>query len=199
MSRKHTPAATKEGEVSPAVTPGHQPIGAVMKTTYPFFFTRRFFPPGLRRATVTLAALAALAWSGPAFCGEIHDAARRGDLVEAKALLKESPDLVFSKEDGQTPLLMAAAHGHKDVAELLLSDRAVVNEVDKGGRTSLHLAAAGGYEDVAELLLAHHADIDATDFEGKTPLYWAAATGNKDVAELLWMHGGAVWLRECPR
>lgn len=43
----------------------------------------------------------ALAWRSPAFCGEIHDAARLGDLVKVKALLKANPDLAFSRRRGE--------------------------------------------------------------------------------------------------
>ena len=45
--------------------------------------------PILRRATVMLVALA---WSSLAFCGEIHNAAKSGDLEKVKTLLKANPD-----------------------------------------------------------------------------------------------------------
>ena len=44
----------------------------------------------------------------------IHDAAEAGDLATVKALLKDNPDLVFSKDDsnsGGTPLHIAAFQG----------------------------------------------------------------------------------------
>jgi hypothetical protein len=41
--------------------------------------------------------LAALVRNGPAFCGEIHVAAEKGDLESVNSLLKENPGLVFSK------------------------------------------------------------------------------------------------------
>ena len=43
--------------------------------------------------------LVALVWSSLAFCGEIHDAAKDGDLEKVKALLKDNPDLVNSKDN----------------------------------------------------------------------------------------------------
>ncbi len=41
-----------------------------------------------RRASLSLFALVALTWSNPALSNEIHDAAKDGDLVKVKALLK---------------------------------------------------------------------------------------------------------------
>jgi ankyrin repeat protein len=59
----------------------------------------------------------ALACSTPAFCGEIHDATKAGNLAKAKALLKENPNLVLSKDNiGGMPLHWAAYGGHKEAA-----------------------------------------------------------------------------------
>jgi ankyrin repeat protein len=100
--------------------------------------------------------MVALAWSSLAFCGEIHDAAKSGDLVKVKALLKGNPDLVFSKDnDGRTPLHWAAAGARKDVVELLLVNQAEVNAKNKEGWTPLHWAALQGQKDMAELLRQH--------------------------------------------
>ena len=60
------------------------------------FFSRLSHSPIPRHAAVTLVVLA---WSSLAFCGEIHDAAKAGDLEKVKALLKDNPDLVFSKDN----------------------------------------------------------------------------------------------------
>jgi ankyrin repeat protein len=78
------------------------------------FFSRLSHSRVPRRAVV-LVALVTLAWSSVAFCDAIHDAAMNGDLAKVKAMLKANPDLVFSTEDGETPLHLAAMYGHKDV------------------------------------------------------------------------------------
>jgi hypothetical protein len=44
------------------------------------------------------ATLAALPCSSPAFCGEIHELAGRGDVESVNALLKGNPDLVSTKD-----------------------------------------------------------------------------------------------------
>ncbi len=144
----------------------------------------------LRSAPVMLAWLLALPWGSPAFCGEIHDAARNGDVAKVRALLKDHPDLVSSKgSTGETPLHVAAAKGFDDVAQLLLAQKANVNAQDDNGRTPLHLAAQGGHKDVLELLLASKAEVNAKDNKGWTPLHLAASRGHKEVAELLLADG----------
>jgi hypothetical protein len=90
-----------------------------------------------------------------AFCGEIHDAVKSGDLEKVKTLLKTNPDLVFSKgQGGWTPLHYAAKSGNKDVVEFLLEHKAEVNAEDNYGQTPLFLARNRN-PDIAALLRQH--------------------------------------------
>ncbi len=123
----------------------------------------------------------------------IIDAAKTDDLEKVQALLKNNPDLAFSKDgNGATPLHLAAARGHKDVAELLLAHGADVSAKNNVGDTPLELAAAKDHADVVELLLANNADVNAKNNYGQTPLIWAAINGHRDMAELLLAHGADV-------
>ncbi len=159
------------------------------------FFSNLFHSSIHGRALVVLAVLA---WSNVAFCGEIHDAARSGDLEKIKALVKSNPELAFSKDDkGETPLYWAAAWGHKDAAEFLLANKADVNVKDSDGYTPLHAAAQGGDKNLTELLLANKADVNAktavnaANSQAWTPLDMAVfMKHNKNVARLLRQHGG---------
>jgi ankyrin repeat protein len=133
-----------------------------------------------------LAFLVALGWSVPAFCDEIHDAAKNGDLAKVQELLKKNPSLASSKDNyGLTPLHWAAVNGNKALAELLLANKAEVNATNASGATPLHAAAMTGHETVAELLLANKAEVNAKNYDGLTPLYLAAMEGHKAVAERL--------------
>jgi hypothetical protein len=163
--------------------------------------SRLIHSPILRCAAV---ALLAMGWSVPAFCDGIHDAAAAGDLIKVKALLQHNPALVFSKADkyyGATPLHLAAGWGHKDVAQLLLDFKAVVDARNNHGYTPLYVAARSGHKDVVELLLANGADVNAKDNDGQTPLGAVLSEisnhrlpdrlpGLEDVAELLRQHSG---------
>jgi tetratricopeptide (TPR) repeat protein len=93
----------------------------------------------LIRSIVVL--LTMLALNIPAFCGEIHDAAKAGDFAKVKKLLKDDPKQAYSRDDvRKTPLHWAVQEAHKDVVELLLAKGAEVNAVDSFGFTPLYWA-----------------------------------------------------------
>ena len=154
------------------------------------FFCRVCHSPISRLAAVLLVALAlsCLAACGRKDVGggDIHNAAKAGDLEKVKALLKDHLDLVFNKDnDGRSPLHWAASYGHKNVVELLLANKAAVNAKDNNDGTPLLYATAGGRRDVVQLLLANKAEVNAKDKGGMTPLHLAASMGHKEMAELL--------------
>jgi hypothetical protein len=121
----------------------------------------------------------------------IFDAVYAADSAVVQALLYENPGLAFNRDSaGATPLLLAAAKGRMEIAELLLASKAEVNATAGNGRTPLHMAAANDHKDVVELLLANKADPNAKDNNGSTPLHLALAGGHMQVAELLRQHGG---------
>jgi len=118
---------------------------------------------------------------------EILDAVTSNDLERVKALLKETPALVLSRENrnGATPLHIAALNGNKDIVELFLAYKADANAKNNIGVVPLHVAADRGHTDVAVLLLTHGADVNAKMQYGMTPLHMAAGTGRKEMAALL--------------
>jgi ankyrin repeat protein len=122
--------------------------------------------------------------------GSLHEAAFNGKLEKAKALIKENPELVNSQSSyaSQTPLHLAVEYGHKDVAELLLANKADVEAKAYGGWTPLLNAVFGGHKDLVELLLAHKADVNVKDTAGRTPLHVAAENGYTEIAALLLAH-----------
>ncbi len=134
--------------------------------------------------------LAWFVWVGVACAGEIHDAARAGDVEKVKALIKTNPGLVNAKDDTRwTPLHFAAINGREDVVELFLSKGADVNAKNKSQRTPLHLAACFGHKDVVELFLSKGAEVNAKNKFGETPLDEAAKQGHKVVVEMLLSRG----------
>ena len=88
---------------------------------------------------------------------------------------------------GWTPLALAAANGHVEVVELLLTQYDVdANRKVDWGRTPLSVAAEKGHETVVKLLLERKdIEADAKDLFGQTPLSFAAEKGHETVVKLL--------------
>jgi len=99
-------------------------------------------------------------------------------------VLIASPKVDVSEVNGsdESPLMMAALKGQKDVVEKLLARDAAVN---KTGWAPLHYAATGGHVEIMKILLEKNAFIDAQSPNGTTPLMMAAMYGSAEAVKLL--------------
>ncbi len=114
-------------------------------------------------------------------------------------LLDHKANLESRNSLGETPLLIAARHGNREMVELLLNRGAIISaplirrtpggQPGDEGNTALHQVAENGYKSVAEVLLAHGADVTSLNSHQRTPLHFAAEKGFKAVAELLLVRG----------
>ena len=123
----------------------------------------------------------------------IAQATNKGDIQTVRALIKSNPNLVFDKDIyDTTPLHWAAKNGHRDVAELLVTNGANVNARNKYGDTPLHFAATAGSTEVVNVLLDQGAEVNIVDKVpiSQTPLEVAASHGHKEIVELIRAHGG---------
>jgi ankyrin repeat protein len=131
--------------------------------------------------------LVALVWRNLALGGDIFDAAKSGDLEKVRALLKSNPNLVFSNNSdaGFTPLHWAVRFSHKEVAELLLTNKSNVDATDGWGRTPLMFAVFDRDKEMAELLLQSNANVEFKDRTfGYSPLRWAMNNHNLELMQL---------------
>jgi ankyrin repeat protein len=127
--------------------------------------------------TFVCSALVMLACYSDGVCGEIHDAAKAGDLEKVKVLLRKNPDLVNEKgEYGWTALQFAVHSNRKEMVKLLLENKSDVNatEATCHDGTPLHIAAFSKDRAMAEILLAYNADVGSKDEYGRTPLHQTA-------------------------
>jgi 26S proteasome non-ATPase regulatory subunit 10 len=134
-----------------------------------------------------------------------------GDLGKVIAHLEVNPEHALvrdDREEGDSPLHIAAMAGHKDIVVLLLAKGADINARANLGRTPLHWAAWNGHYEVARILVAHGANVNAkvsgkTTFPisgggmpkaeiGSTALHYAAYEGHLDICELLLENGADV-------
>ena len=68
-------------------------------------------------------------------------------------LIGRGSRLSARNDGGDTPLHLAAAHGHTETVRLLLSNKANCNLVNEHGNTPLHYACFWNNEDIAVLLI----------------------------------------------
>ena len=78
---------------------------------------------------------------------------RRG--ADGAMLVEVDP---LTRLDQRTPLHQACAHGHTEVARILLQAGAEVNRGDLYDWTPIHIAARHGHAAIAKLLLEHGAN-----------------------------------------
>lgn len=97
------------------------------------------------------------------------------------------------------PLHLAANFHHTaldsnslELARLLITRGADVDQKTDDGQSPLHLAVRSGNDRLVKLLIANGADVNARDFEEYTPLHSAAWKGHVGVVETLVSNGANV-------
>ena len=98
---------------------------------------------------------------------------------------------------GRTPLHFASERGYKDVAELLLSTGAGVNEKDQVSSIYENIASTATRSFSLFTVRTKHCSLVTLYFPlcskvGRTPLHWASEKGYKNLAELLISKGADV-------
>ena len=122
---------------------------------------------------------------------DIHEAAKKGSLEKVKAFLANGEKVDVKDKYGMTPLYHAAAKGHKDVCEFLISQGADVNAGREIGFVPLTGALNSRTEsgvEIFKLLVAQNADINI-DIGGYKLIHNAALSCHdesvRNIAEFL--------------
>ncbi len=135
-------------------------------------------------------------WDLCDLCTVLHLAAEMNLMLVAQFLFDDTSivrNKIESRDNrGSTPLIRAAANGHKEMTEFLLTSGAPVEAKDNDGRTALHLAAKHGHKEMTEILLTSGVKVEAEDDDGWTALHLAAMYGRKEVTEILLTNGAKV-------
>ncbi len=89
----------------------------------------------------------------------------------AKYLVTEAgAEVDLANDDGNTPLMLAAAAGNLDLVRFYVEYGANIHHVNNSGETPFFVAAIGGYVDAAIFLVESGADINHVNNDGKTAL-----------------------------
>lgn len=123
-------------------------------------------------------------------------AAIDGDVERVKVILKNSAiDVNQRNIKGQTPLHLAAYHGHESVVNVLLDCGADLHLKDDASDTALHSATYKSHKSIIEQLLNSGACVDPQNNNFQTPLHIAAHNGCLTIVQLLLSHGADIRLK----
>ena len=110
-------------------------------------------------------------------CSTLHCAAQGGDTDIISLIHTHLPNIESKTGEGETPLMVAAAHGKLHAVKWFLEKGATVACGNNRGCSTLHYAAQGGDTDIISLIHTHLPNIESKTGEGETPLMVAAAHG----------------------
>ena len=115
-------------------------------------------------------------------------ACQKGDIKSVLRYLEKNQgkkdfDINMRDKDGNTPLILASASGHKDVVNALLQVPGIKIDARRlgTGMTALMYAAAWGHKHVVHVLVKAGAKISIKDYEGRTAVMLAASSGQVDI------------------
>lgn len=151
------------------------------------------------------------------------DAIKQGNRAEVERQLIADPSLIHARENGLSPILIAAYHGQQEIASfladktvaitifeaaatgkinnilrILARDPQLVNAYADDGFQPLGLAAYFGHGDVVEYLIKAGAPINSPSRNGlkAAPIQSAAAAGHAKIVDLLLKQGADPNVRE---
>ena len=151
------------------------------------------------------------------------DAIKRGNRAEVERQLDADSNLIHVRENRLSPILIAAYHGHREIASfladktvaltifeaaatgkinnilrLLARDPQLVNAYAEDGFQALGLASYFGHLDVVDYLVKAGAPINSPSRNelNAAPIQSAAAAGHVKIVELLLKYGADANIRE---
>lgn len=153
-------------------------------TTPPAIFAME--PDGNQQVTISPARLAKLlALQNKANQQLIAAAQEWGAEHLVNKLLALGAEVDTKNVNGETPLLIAALHGHDRICEILINAHAQIDAREKCGITALMYAAISSHESICKLLIASGAQINAKDNGGTSALTYATIRGHASTCKFL--------------
>jgi len=122
---------------------------------------------------------------------ELFSAISSNNIKSVKHAIANGADINSKTKHGLTPLMIAAAGGNVEIANLLAVKEAELNSNYKGW-TSLHRAAFYSNIEIVDFLLEMGLSIDVKDHLGQTPIHWPANYGRLIMVNHLILKGADV-------
>ena len=112
----------------------------------------------------------------------LHEQCEIGDVRSVRAILCspqfDKCSLNWRNSVGQTPLHLAATHGHTEILRMLINSGCFLENINSNGDTPLHVACESGHFAAVTALIQHGASVNKFSFKTKsTPLHICASKG----------------------
>jgi cytochrome c len=145
------------------------------------------------RTKATYFLLLSIFFLSPLIAGELHDAARTGDLSKIKSYLDAGANIDELDGEKNTPLFIAAKWGKTDVVKFLVNKGADLAHASAGPfgslGTPLHAAVGRSQLETVKVLLELGADANQPDAGAGPPLHIALSKSDMGMADLLQEYG----------
>lgn len=121
----------------------------------------------------------------------LHAAVENGHIEVVRLFMKYKVPQTGSME-GATPLILAAMYNQARIAEVLIENKAGLNDVvPDTGNTALYHAVGSGFEGFVDVLIKARADLDVKNRAGATALMYACHIGRERLVIKLLSHGAS--------
>ncbi|KAK6238285.1 hypothetical protein QUC31_003754 [Theobroma cacao] len=125
--------------------------------------------------------------------GDIHAAARSGDLSTVQSILASNPLAVNSRDKhSRTPLHLAAWSGQAQVVSYLCKQKADVGAAAMDDMGAIHFAAQKGHIEIVRTLLSLGVSVKAGTRKGFSPLHYAVQGSHLELIKLLLKKGASL-------
>ena len=138
-----------------------------------------------RIATVFIALIIPFAGRADELGEDLFTAVRGNEVATVQNLLDRGVDIDGRDEYGNTALMITAAYGYAELAEMLVERGAEVNLAGRIGHTALSYAAEEGHAEIAEMLVANGANVNTVNDYGNRVGSLAAGRGHGEIAALV--------------
>lgn len=108
----------------------------------------------------------------------------RDDVKSVEATIRQGASVKTRGSHGETPLMVAAAHGSPEFVRLIIERGAEVDAVSDSGCTAVIAAAIMGNEATTRVLIEAGADVNKRQYQ-HSPLSVSRERGHEDVMRLL--------------
>ncbi|XP_067667463.1 ankyrin repeat domain-containing protein 50-like [Haliotis asinina] len=122
----------------------------------------------------------------------LHWVCRGGQVEMVKYVISLNfTDINSRGQFGKTPMMVAAAQGHRRVFDLIMSKGGDASLVDKNDDNILHWVCRGGHVEMVRYIISINVvDINSRGYYRRTPMMVAAAKGHRQVLDLVMSKGG---------